>query len=63
MQVIVNGMRVRVRLDQQRLASMLQDLSPAALGSRFADVTSGMLGMLGDMASLSFAPYTPGWQR
>lgn len=55
-------MRVRVRLDQQRLASMLQGLSPAALGSQFADVTSGMLDMLGDMASLSFAPYTPGQQ-
>lgn len=59
-QVIVNGMRVRVRLDQQRLGSLLQGLSPHALGSQFAEVTSGMLSMLGDMASLSFAPYTPG---
>ncbi len=60
MQVIVDGMRVRVRLDQQRIASLLQGISPQAMGSQFADVASGVLSMLGDMASLSFAGYHPG---
>ena len=59
-QVIVDGMRVRVRLDQQRIASLLQGISPEAMGSQFADVSSGVLSMLGDMASLSFAGYRPG---
>lgn len=59
-QVIVDGMRVRVRLDQQRIASLLQGVSPEAMGSQFADVASGVLSMLGDMASLSFAGYQPG---
>ncbi|DBA94847.1 hypothetical protein WJX77_009545 [Trebouxia sp. C0004] len=57
--VIVDGMRVRVRLDQQRIASLLQGISPQAMGSQFADVASGVLSMLGDMASLSFAGYHP----
>ncbi len=60
MQVIVDGMRVRVRLDQQRIGSLLQGISPQAMGSQFADVASGVLSMLGDMASLSFAGYHPG---
>ena len=54
-------MRVRVRLDQQRIGSLLQGISPQAMGSQFADVASGVLSMLGDMASLSFAGYHPGW--
>ncbi|KAL0041621.1 hypothetical protein WJX79_009772 [Trebouxia sp. C0005] len=57
--VIVDGMRVRVRLDQQRIGSLLQGISPQAMGSQFADVASGVLSMLGDMASLSFAGYHP----
>ena len=60
LQVIVDGMRVRVRLDQQRIASLLQGITPQAMGTQFADVASGVLSMLGDMAALSFARYHPG---
>ena len=56
----MDGMRVRVRLDQQRIASLLQGITPQAMGSQFADVASGVLSMLGDMAALSFARYHPG---
>ena len=59
-QVIVDGMRVRVRLDQQRIASLLAGISPDSMGDQFADVASGVLSMLGDMASLSFARYHTG---
>lgn len=59
-QVIVDGMRVRVRLDQQRIASLLAGISPESMGDQFADVASGVLSMLGDMASLSFARYHTG---
>lgn len=60
MQVIVDGMRVRVRLDQQRISSLLAGISPESMGGQFADVASGVLSMLGDMASLSFAGYHTG---
>lgn len=53
-------MRVRVRLDQQRIASLLAGISPESMGDQFADVASGVLSMLGDMASLSFARYHTG---
>lgn len=60
LQVIVDGMRVRVRLDQQRISSLLAGISPETMGGQFADVASGVLSMLGDMASLSFARYHTG---
>ena len=56
----MDGMRVRVRLDQQRISSLLAGISPDTMGGQFADVASGVLSMLGDMASLSFARYHTG---
>lgn len=56
----MDGMRVRVRLDQQRISSLLAGISPKTMGGQFADVASGVLSMLGDMASLSFARYHTG---
>lgn len=53
-------MRVRVRLDQQRISSLLAGISPESMGGQFADVASGVLSMLGDMASLSCARYHTG---
>ncbi|KAK9816598.1 hypothetical protein WJX72_002556 [[Myrmecia] bisecta] len=54
--VIVNGMRVRVRLDERRIADLLQGLDTNTLGSSFASTASSVLGCLGDVAHLSFAP-------
>ena len=56
----MDGMRVRVRLDQQRISGLLAGISPESVGGQFADVASGVLSMLGDMASLSFARYHTG---
>lgn len=56
----MDGMRVRVRLDQQRIWGLLAGISPESMGGQFADVAAGVLSMLGDMASLSFARYHTG---
>ena len=60
LQVIVSGMRVRIRVDEQRLTDMLKGLDPGTMGGSFASTTAALLGMLGDLAALSFAPYFPG---
>ena len=49
-----------MRLDQHRISSLLAGISPETMGGQFADVASGVLSMLGDMASLSFARYHTG---
>ena len=60
LQVIVSGMRVRIRVDEQRLTDMLTGLDPGTMGGSYASTTAALLGMLGDLAALSFAPYFPG---
>ena len=60
LQVIVSGMRVRIRVDEQRLTDMLKGLDPGTMGGSYASTTAALLGMLGDLAALSFAPYFPG---
>ena len=51
-QVIVNGMRVRIKLDEARLTELIQGMDASAV--------PGLLRHLGDVASLSFAPYQNG---
>ena len=52
MQVVVNGMRVRIKLDEIRLAEMVQGMEASAI--------PGLLRHLGDLASTSFIPYQNG---
>ena len=51
-QVLVNGMRVRIKLDQDRLAELLGGMDSASI--------PGLLSHLGDVACLSFAPFHNG---
>ena len=60
MQVLVNRMRVRFRLNEQRVAEMLRGIDPESLGSNFVTVTAGLLGCIGDIASLKFMPVFEG---
>lgn len=48
-QVIVNGMRVRIKLDEERIAELIKGTEPSAI--------PGLLRHLGNVASLSFTPY------
>lgn len=52
LQVIVNGMRVRIKLDEERLMELIQGMDASAV--------PGLMRHLGDVASLSFAPYQNG---
>ena len=53
-------MRVRFRLNEQRVAEMLRGIDPETLGSNFVTVTAGLLGCIGDIASLKFMPIFEG---
>lgn len=53
LQVLVNGLRVRVRLDEGRLTELL-------CGERDAATTAGLLSCLGDLATISFHPHLSG---
>ena len=59
-QVLVNRMRVRFRLNEQRVAEMLRGIDPESLGANFVTVTAGLLGCIGDIASLKFMPVFEG---
>jgi hypothetical protein len=63
LQVLVNRMRVRFRLNEQRVAEMLRGIDPDTLGSNFVTVTAGLLGCIGDIASLKFMPIFEGAPR
>ncbi len=52
LQVIINGMRVRIKLDEERIAELLQGVDASAI--------PGLMRHLGDVASLSFTPYQNG---
>ena len=52
LQVIVNGMRVRIKLDEERIAELIKGTEPSAI--------PGLLRHLGNVASLSFTPYQNG---
>lgn len=54
--MIVNRMRVRVLLNERRLGELLRGMDPAALGSSWVSVTTGLLACIGDIASLNFMP-------
>lgn len=54
--MIVNRMRLRVKLNEARVAEMLRGMDPAALGDSFASVTAGLLHCIGDIAALTFVP-------
>lgn len=59
-QMIVNRMRVRVRLNEARVAEMLRGMDPASLGDSFVSVTAGLLHCIGDVAALTFVPVFAG---
>ncbi|CAL8467730.1 g7268 [Coccomyxa elongata] len=48
--VLVNGLRVRVRLDEARLTELLRNATDAA-------TSAGLLACLGDLATVSFDPH------
>ncbi len=52
-QVLVNGLRVRVRLDEGRLTELLRGHGDAA-------TTAGLLACLGDLATVSFESHLSG---
>ena len=47
--MIVNGMRVRIKLDEERIAELIKGTEPSAI--------PGLMRHLGNVASLSFTPY------
>ena len=51
--MLVNGLRVRVRLDEGRLTELLRGHGDAA-------TTAGLLACLGDLATISFDPHLSG---
>ena len=53
-------MRLRFRLNEQRVAEMLRGINPESLGANFLSVTAGLLGCIGDIASLNFMPVFAG---
>ena len=53
-------MRLRFRLNEQRVAEMLRGIDPETLGANFLSVTAGLLGCIGDIASLNFMPVFAG---
>lgn len=61
--MIVNRMRVRVRLNETRLAEMLRGMDPTTLGDSFVSVTTGLLSCIGDVAALNFVPVFAGARR
>lgn len=62
-QLLVNRMRLRFRLNEQRVAEMLRGINPESLGANFLSVTAGLLGCIGDIASLNFMPVFAGALR
>ena len=60
MQLLVNRMRLRFRLNEQRVAELLRGINPTTLGDNFVSVTAGLLGCIGDIASLNFMPVFAG---
>ena len=59
-QLVVGGLRARVRLDQARLTDMLRGLDAATLGATHAATVAGLLACLGDLAAISFLPHVSG---
>ena len=53
-QVTVNGLRIRVRLDEGRITELLKGLDG------HATTTAGLLNCIGDLATISFAPHMAG---
>ncbi len=53
LQVLVSGLRVRVRLDEERLTQLLRGHGDAA-------TTAGLLACLGDLATVSFDSHLSG---
>lgn len=53
-QITVNGMRIRVKLDEGRITELLKGLDG------HATTTAGLLNCIGDLATISFAPQMAG---
>ena len=55
LQITINGLRIRVRLDEGRITELLKGLDG------HATTTAGLLNCIGDLATISFAPHMAGW--
>ena len=59
---IVNRLRVRVRLDEQRISEILEGVDRGSMGDAFVGAAGRLLGHLGDVMTLGFTPAAPaGW--
>ncbi len=57
--VIVDRLKVRLRLNDARVAEILQGIDSAALGDAYGATAARVLGCLGDVLTLAFTPVSP----
>ncbi|PSC68967.1 hypothetical protein C2E20_7463 [Micractinium conductrix] len=57
--MIVNRLKVRVRLDERRIGEILQGIDSASMGPAFVSTAGRLLGHLGDVLTLGFTPAAP----
>ena len=57
--IIVNRLRVRVRLDEQRIGEILEGVDRSSMGDAFVGTAGRLLGHLGDVMTLGFTPAAP----
>ncbi|KAL4421597.1 hypothetical protein ABPG75_010888 [Micractinium tetrahymenae] len=57
--MIVNRLKVRVRLDERRIGEILQGIDSASMGPAFVSTAGRLLGHLGDVMTLGFTPVAP----
>ncbi|EFN59785.1 hypothetical protein CHLNCDRAFT_56574 [Chlorella variabilis] len=57
--VIVNRLKVRVRLDERRIGEILHGIDSASMGPAFVSTAGRLLGHLGDVMTLGFTPMAP----
>ncbi|KAL6786087.1 hypothetical protein ACKKBG_A01350 [Auxenochlorella protothecoides x Auxenochlorella symbiontica] len=55
---IVNRLSLRVRLDERRIAEILEGMDSSTLGDQFVPTAGRILGHLGDVVSFRFCPAT-----
>lgn len=57
--MIVNRLKVRVRLDERRIGEILQGIDSASMGPAFVSTAGRLLGHLGDVMTMGFTPVAP----
>ncbi|KAL4450201.1 hypothetical protein ABPG77_010870 [Micractinium sp. CCAP 211/92] len=57
--MIVNRLKVRVRLDERRIGEILQGIDSNSMGPAFVSTAGRLLGHLGDVMTLGFTPMAP----